>query len=137
MRTVQRESNSQATEGFGLHLTLDAYGAPEEKLSDIGLIRKTLLELPSLLKFTRISEPFIIWYDGGRKPEDEGITSMVMIAESHISIHTFPHKGFFTADIYSCSNFDHQVPLRYFKKTFGLKEMETNLVKRGLKFPRT
>jgi len=123
--------------GFGLHLTLDAYGAPPKKLADVKLVRKALNEIPDLLSMHKIAEPQVIWYDGGEKPEDDGVTGIVMIAESHISIHTFPKKGFFTADVYSCNKFDPQKPLQYFKKTFELKELETNVVERGLKFPRT
>ena len=42
-----------------------------------------------------------------RKDESYGYSSFVMIAESHISIHTFPELGYFSFDCYSCKDFDH------------------------------
>ena len=41
-----------------------------------------------------------------RKVEAYGYSSYVMIAESHISLHTFPELGFFSFDCYSCKYFD-------------------------------
>ena len=125
------------TEGFGLHLTLDGYGGPKEKLADLKLVKKVLNRLPQILSMQKISSVHVKWYDGGQKPEDCGVSGFVMIAESHISIHTFSEKGFLTADVYSCKNFDTQKAIEFFKKEFELTELETNVIKRGLKFPRT
>lgn len=122
---------------FGLHLTLDGYGGPKEKLADLKFVKRFLDELPHLLKMQKISAVNAIWYDGGDKLEDCGISGFVMIAESHISIHTFSEKGFLTADVYSCKPFDTAKAIKFFKKEFELKDLEINLVKRGLKFPRT
>ena len=41
-----------------------------------------------------------------RKKESYGYSSFVMIAESHITIHTFPELGYFSFDCYSCKDFD-------------------------------
>ena len=41
-----------------------------------------------------------------RKIESYGYSSFVMIAESHITIHTFPELGYFSFDCYSCKDFD-------------------------------
>lgn len=41
-----------------------------------------------------------------RKLQTYGYSSMVMIAESHLSIHTFPEEDFFTFDCYSCKDFE-------------------------------
>lgn len=46
-----------------------------------------------------------------RKAESYGYSSFVMIAESHISIHTFPELGYFSFDCYSCKDFDEVLVL--------------------------
>ena len=46
-----------------------------------------------------------------RKKESYGYSSFVMIAESHITIHTFPELGYFSFDCYSCKDFDEIVVL--------------------------
>jgi len=123
--------------GFGLHLTLDGYGGRQDLLADTKLVRKVLDRLPQFLQMKKISEPCVIWYDGGKKPEDCGVSGFVMIAESHIAIHTFPKKNFLTADIYSCKWFESNVAIPYLKGSFGLKKIETDISQRGLQFPRT
>ncbi|MBI2327651.1 adenosylmethionine decarboxylase [Candidatus Curtissbacteria bacterium] len=122
--------------GFGLHLTLDGYGGPKNTLADKNLVTKALHQLPDLLNMQRITKPQVIWYSG-MIPEDCGVSGIVMIAESHISIHTFSEKNFLTADVYSCKIFDTEKTINYFKKHFSLKELEINIIRRGLKFPKT
>lgn len=85
----------------------------------------------------KISPVRVQWYDGGEKPQDCGVSGFVMIAESHISVHTFSQKEFLTADVYSCKPFDTQRTIDFFRKEFELKELEIHIIKRGLKFPRT
>ena len=131
------KTKKAAQEGFGLHLTIDAARGRKEKLSDLNLVRRALNDIPKILGLHKIARPQVLWYDGGAKPEDGGVSGIVMIAESHVSIHTFPHKNFFTADVYSCSFFDPDKPIWYLKDKFGLDDLETNVVKRGHKFPRT
>ena len=124
------------TEPFGLHLTLDGYGGSKKKLADPTLIRKVLNKLPGILDMHKITKPKVLYYDGGDIPEDRGVSGFVMIAESHISIHTFSEKEYLTADVYSCKPFDTGKTVEYFKKAFELKDEEVNIVKRGLKFYR-
>ena len=129
--------NDQIIEPFGLHLTLDAYGGDKKRLSDPAYIDQTLSAIPPILGMHPITEPNVIWYDGGDVPEDCGVSGFIMIAESHISIHTFSAKEFLTADVYSCKVFDTEKALEFFKKRFDLKDLEVHIVKRGLKFPRS
>ena len=65
----------------------------------------------------------------------DGWSGFVVIAESHISIHTFPTNGFLSADVYTCKNgMDTEFILNYFKENFDLKEIEHNFIKRGTKY---
>ncbi len=127
---------SQSASSFGLHLTLDGYNGSKEKLADIKFVKRILNNLPKLLQMRKISPVKAIWYDGGSKPEDCGVSGYVLIAESHISIHTFSKKGFLTADVYSCKEFDSEATIDFLKSQFELAEIEVNLIRRGLKFPR-
>ena len=63
-------------------------------------------------------------------------SGVVLIAESHMSIHTFPKRGFLSADIYTCKNgLDVKAAVLYFKSRFGLKSIERHFIKRGTKYP--
>lgn len=55
-----------------------------------------------------------------RENESYGYSTMVMIAESHLSLHTFPESNFFTFDCYSCKSFDADAVLRILREVFGV-----------------
>lgn len=44
-----------------------------------------------------------------RQEQTYGWSTIAMVAESHIAIHTFPDQGFVTADVYSCKYFDFSI----------------------------
>ena len=121
--------------GFGPHLMLDGYGCAKTKLEDLDLIYRILDELPPQIGMTRIMPPYVFKYSG-LKPEDWGISGFVLIAESHISIHTFPEKNFISADIFSCKAFDAEFAAGYLKNAFGMTKVETNVLDRGTEFPK-
>ncbi|MEO8580959.1 MAG: S-adenosylmethionine decarboxylase [Patescibacteria group bacterium] len=135
-------SKAFPTEGgqttFGLHLMLDAYGVDPSKLSDMKLIFKYLNDLPKIIDMKKLTTPYVVDCDATESGKDPGgISGFVMIAESHISIHTFAKRGFFTMDCYSCNNFEEEVEelLAYTKQIFPYTDSELQVVKRGLKYP--
>ncbi|HYM80643.1 MAG TPA: adenosylmethionine decarboxylase [Candidatus Limnocylindria bacterium] len=123
-------------DGFGPHLMLDGYGCEKSKLEDLNLIYRILDELPARIGMTRIMPPYVFRYSG-LKPEDWGISGFVLIAESHISIHTFPEKNFVSVDIFSCKSFDTEFASRYLQEAFGMSKVESNVLDRGTEFPKT
>jgi S-adenosylmethionine decarboxylase len=120
---------------FGPHLILEAYGCPKKLLSDLNLISQTLDAYPDKLNMTKIMPPYVFKYSGA-VPDDWGISGVVLIAESHISIHSFPEKGFVTLDIFSCRDFDIEAAIEYFCSIFKPKSYERQLLARGREFPR-
>ncbi|MBI5077657.1 adenosylmethionine decarboxylase [Candidatus Falkowbacteria bacterium] len=121
---------------FGVHLTLDGYGGDPEKLNRRELVYQALDELPEKLGMHKLSEPMV--YEAGQcNPKDSGgFSGFVVIAESHISCHTFPYRGFVSIDVYTCkSEMDKEFVINYFKEIFGLKEVEINFIQRGTRFP--
>lgn len=121
--------------GFGTHLMLDGYGCGREQLEDLSLIYNFLSEYPAKIEMTKIMPPYVFRYDA-RNPEDWGISGFVLIAESHISIHTFPEKNYLSLDIFSCKEFDSKRAISYVKKLFGVQKSEVKLLDRGLEFPK-
>jgi len=122
---------------FGEHLTIDGYGGSFEKLEDRGLILKVLKDLPKQLGMLTISPPVVLRYAGNAIKDPGGWSGYVMIAESHISIHTFSKRGFLTADVYTCKNgLDIKTVQNYFREQFDLQKLEINFIKRGLKYPK-
>jgi S-adenosylmethionine decarboxylase len=120
---------------FGEHVTIDGYGGSEEKLNNKELVLECLNELPQKLEMNKLSEPVVFFAPGNDKKDPGGWSGFVVIEESHVSIHTFPAKGFVSADVYTCKNgMDIGLILDFFKSKFDLKEIESNFIKRGLKY---
>ncbi|MDA1193335.1 MAG: adenosylmethionine decarboxylase [Candidatus Poribacteria bacterium] len=120
--------------GFGPHLVLDGYECSYDALADLSRIYQFLDECPAQIGMTKIMPPHIQRYSG-LKPEDWGISGFVMIAESHISIHTFPEKQYLSLDIFSCKAFDIAQAIELVSNAFGIDHYEHQVFDRGREFP--
>ncbi|SMC24946.1 S-adenosylmethionine decarboxylase [Desulfacinum hydrothermale DSM 13146] len=120
--------------GFGVHLMLDGYGCDPHCLQDINRIYEFLDTYPTEMDMTKIMPPYVFRYEGA-VPEDWGISGFVLIAESHISIHTFPEKAYLSLDIFSCKPFDTDKAIATVKERFAIQKSEINVLDRGQEFP--
>ena len=83
----------------------------------------------------KLAEPMIYFAKGNDIKDPGGWSGFVVIEESHISIHTFPARGFLSADVYTCKNgMDTNFILEYFKSAFDLHDLEHNFIKRGTRY---
>ena len=116
-----------------MHLAIDGHGGDTAKMWDAQLVRDFLVRCPDELGMTRITDPEVLEYNAP-SPEDSGISGFVIIAESHISIHTFPRREYVNIDIFSCRSFDDQRVLAEAKALFGLEQVRSWLLDRGLEW---
>lgn len=124
------------TTNFGEHFMLDGYGGSYDDLDNKDLVIESLVQLPALLGMRPLCDPCVLKAEDNALKDPGGWSGVVIIAESHISIHTFPKRGFVSIDAYTCKNgIDCDFISSYFKEKFGLSEIETNFVKRGTKYP--
>ncbi|MAH33518.1 adenosylmethionine decarboxylase [archaeon] len=121
---------------FGQHLTIDASLCNRKKLMDQSLVYDILNKLPGKLGMSKMILPYAVkWLDPGATID--GISGFVMIAESHVSIHTFPEKDYAFIDIFSCKPFDVNRAAELLVNAFDAKKFTKKVIKRGLDFPRT
>ncbi|MFZ2187897.1 MAG: adenosylmethionine decarboxylase [Candidatus Moraniibacteriota bacterium] len=121
---------------FGEHLMIDGYGGSFEKLNNKELVLSCLRELPDMLDMHALADPIVYAAPGNGKKDPGGWSGIVVIEESHISIHTFSTRGFVSIDVYTCKNGlqkDHII--NYFTQQFDLQETEVNFIERGTKYP--
>ena len=116
-----------------MHLIIDGFGANPRILESEEQIYQLLDQYPSQIGMTKVAPPQVFRYVGS-KPEDWGISGFVIIAESHISIHTFPERRYVNIDIFSCKDFDSEQAVRELKARFELTELKTCLLSRGLEY---
>ena len=117
-----------------MHLTIDGYGGDYQQLSDLDFIFDLLDDCPDRIGMTKIMPPYVFKYHG-KVPTDWGISGFVLIAESHISVHTFPDRAHVSVDIFSCKEFDTDAAIQQIKAAFGLATVECRILERGLEYP--
>lgn len=119
-----------------MHLIVDGYGSDRDSLQDEDRVYRFLDECPDKIGMTKMIAPQVYTYRG-RVPEDWGISGFVLIAESHISVHTFPDRGYLNIDVFSCKSFDAAASVRYIEDLFGLAETKVSTLDRGVEHSTT
>lgn len=121
---------------FGEHVTIDGYGGDPERLNSEEAVFTALSEMCDELRMTPMMKPSVISAPDNHIKDPGGWSGFVIIAESHISIHTFPKRRFISADVYTCQNgIDVDYITEFFKKKFKLEDVETHFIKRGTRYP--
>ena len=100
---------STNVEYTGRHLILDLYGAYETTLQNEELLSEVLLDACKAAGATVLHSHF--HHFGG----DYGVTGVIVLSESHCSIHTWPEYGYASIDIYMCGAADPRAAARHIK----------------------
>jgi S-adenosylmethionine decarboxylase len=135
VKAVSRAPEPGVELGFGPHLVFDGHRCPVARLSDLDGLYALLDRLPVQIGMTKIMPPYVFRHGPAGRPL-AGLSGFVLIAESHISVHTFPGQGFVNVDVFSCEHFDAGVVLGALKKTFAPGRVEWKLFDRGREFPK-
>ena len=94
------------------HILFDLEKCEFDLLNDESFIKETLEEASKEAKCEVLKIET-------HKFEPQGVTGYALLAESHISIHTWPEKGIAKCDIFTCnSNNDPLAAIEYLKKRF-------------------
>ena len=82
---------------LGHHALLDVYGCDADVLNDLGALKRIFLDTANALKCTIVDEVF-------HRFAPQGVSGVVVIAESHLSIHTWPERRYAAIDLYTCGD---------------------------------
>ena len=88
----------------GLHLTADASGCPADAawMRDPSVLRRLCLGAVGEAGLSPVGELFQA-FDTGSPQGGGGITGVVLLAESHLAVHTWPELAAVTLDVYVCN----------------------------------
>jgi S-adenosylmethionine decarboxylase len=109
----------------GEHLLADMYGIAPDKLSDTETI-ESLLRHSAQAAGAHILFSHFHAFDAGK-----GVTGVVLLAESHITIHTWPEFGFAAADIFMCGQAQAQRALQVLQQALQATSCEVQSIRRG------
>ncbi len=82
---------------LGRHLLLELKDCNKEVLNDLEFLKNFLCEIAEKIGATVVNQAF-------HKFSPQGISAVVLIAESHICIHTWPEYNYASVDIFTCGN---------------------------------
>ena len=107
------------------HLLLELYRCDCQKLNDESLLRCTLNRAAKLAKATVLN---LI----SNKFEPQGVTAIALLAESHISIHTWPESNYSAVDIFTCGqNMMPELASQYLIESLRAEEYSLRIIERN------
>jgi len=105
----------------GIHHIIDCFGCNNTKIDDQIFMRDLLINLCN--KYSLCVLNFFVY-----KFHPCGLTTGVIISESHITVHTWPEDSYASLDVYTCSNYNQNNKHDTIQKTYEIcKEIITSL----------
>ncbi len=112
-------------ETIGTHFIAEMYGCPGELLNDESFIKLSLEEAVDRSGATLLGEISHHFHP-------QGVTALGLLAESHISIHTWPEAGYAAADVFTCGTVvEPEVACRYLVRALKAERCSLKRVTRG------
>jgi len=116
-------------QAIGTHILAEFYGVNPGLISEVAEVQKRLEQVVKKGKFNVLHSRF-------HQFEPQGVTAFYLLAESHVSIHTWPEHGYFAVDLFTCGKegnahigFDElvkQFPAEKVEKTVKVRGSEEN-----------
>ncbi len=113
----------------GSHCILEMYDCPQGILDDAELITAALREAAVEARSTLLHEVH-------HEFTPQGVTALALLAESHISVHTWPELGYAAADVFTCG--EHTLPVKaceYLVRKLQARRFSLQHVDRGTNAP--
>ena len=110
----------------GRHILLDVWGAEADTLNDLESIQEAMLGAAAAAGATVVDAIF-------HRFPIQGLSGVVVLAESHISVHTFPEHGYAAFDIFTCgSRVDPELACDHLVRAVNADERHVRRFTRGL-----
>ncbi len=112
-------------ETLGKHCLLDVWGVPYGKLNDLALVRRTMTKAAEACGATIVKTAF-------QRFPVQGLSGVVVLAESHISVHTHPEHNYASFDVFTCGRvLDPRVACQYIVDALGVPRYHIREFVRG------
>ncbi len=110
----------------GIHIIADMYGVNPEILARVEKMKEIFEEAVNFAKLSKISSDYYQF-------RPEGASGIILIAESHLSFHTWPEHGLVTLDIYTCGDPNQaELAYQYIREKLNPERVEVIRIDRGV-----
>ena len=111
---------------LGRHILAEIYGCDARILNDEDFIKKVMVN-SALKAGAEVREAIF------HKFSPQGVSGVVIISESHLTVHTWPELGYAAVDVFACGNrVNPWDACNYMTEKFNAKNMTATEVKRGI-----
>jgi S-adenosylmethionine decarboxylase len=111
---------------LGRHVLLELYDCDAEVLKDLEKVREEMVEAARRAQATIVTVTF-------HEFNPFGISGVVVISTSHLSIHTWPEHRYAAVDIFSCGEvMQPQVAIDHLTEAFGAARISVVELQRGI-----
>lgn len=108
----------------GRHLLLEFRGCDAAMLDDSGALQALMERAARAARATIVNSMFHTF-------SPQGVTGVVVVEESHFSIHTWPEHGYVAVDVYTCGECDPERARAVLGEGLGASSTEWMLIERG------
>ncbi|WP_026045632.1 adenosylmethionine decarboxylase [Paenisporosarcina sp. TG-14] len=112
-------------ETMGRHVIAELWECEFDKLNDVNFIERTFVEA-ALKAGAEVRE--VVFH----KFAPQGVSGVVIISESHLTIHSFPEHGYASIDVYTCGDLDPTIAAKYIADALGSQTSEMTEIPRGM-----
>lgn len=114
--------NTTERQFLGTHIIAEFFGCSH--LNDLPVIREALIGAANACGATILGTHFHTF-------EPQGLTGYVLLAESHISVHTWPEYGYAAVDVYTCGLMETEKAVEHLREILKADRVEANKIMRG------
>ena len=108
----------------GKHIIVDLWRSSFD--NKINTLKKMIKEA------VKLSRAKIINIHMHRFGKEQGISGLAVLAESHISVHTWPEREYIAFDIFMCGDTNPEIATKYLIKILKPKANKVKIIKRGI-----
>lgn len=110
---------------LGRHLILEFYGCDHVRLDAMEPLQAAMRAAAESVGAAVVGEAFHAY-------EPQGMSGILLIAESHLSLHTWPESGYAAVDLFTCGGLDPRPALRVLYRALGATSCRMQEIVRGL-----
>ena len=112
-------------ETIGRHVISELWGCNLSTLNNVNEIEQIFVDA-ALRSGAEVREVTF------HKFAPQGVSGVVIISESHLTIHSFPEHGYASIDVYTCGDLDPIVAVEYIAEALNARKREHIEIPRGM-----
>ncbi|MBM4284505.1 MAG: adenosylmethionine decarboxylase [Deltaproteobacteria bacterium] len=127
---MKREFLVQNPRPDGYHLLMELFGCDQDKLNSRKFLHQTVRSAVKKVGLTNLGSRF-------HQFQPQGVTGFTLLAQSHISLHSWPEFGYLVLDIFTCGDQAQADQLAdLFLERLQPSRVNCQVVRKGYQYPR-